>query len=108
MAELVEFELSNGQTILAEVEEPDLDDSAIEPIARDPEKPWKRARQSLKASLDNLQPMLADLKEKLDDLNQEADEVEVKFGVKLTGQCGAVLTSVGGEVTYEVTLKWNK
>lgn len=78
MAELVEFELSNGQTILAEVEEPEIDDSAIEPIAREPGQPWRKAQKSLKTSLDNLKPMLADLKEKLDDLNQEADEVEAK------------------------------
>jgi hypothetical protein len=39
-------------------------------------------------------------------MNEPADEIEVKFGVKLTGTIGAVLTA-GGEASYEVTLKWN-
>ncbi|MGK7873511.1 MAG: CU044_2847 family protein [Xenococcaceae cyanobacterium] len=30
--------------------------------------------------------------------------MEVKFGVKLSGQLGAILTSVAGEVTYEISL----
>jgi hypothetical protein len=41
-------------------------------------------------------------------LNTPADEVEVKFGLKLTAEAGAIFSSVGGEVSYEITLKWNQ
>ncbi len=36
------------------------------------------------------------------------DEVEVKFGVKLTGQAGALIAKKGAEAHMEVTLKWNR
>ena len=35
------------------------------------------------------------------------DEVEVKFGVKLTGQAGALIAKKRAEAHMEVTLKWN-
>ncbi len=45
---------------------------------------------------------------KLRDLDTPADQVEVKFGLKLTADAGAIFTSVGGEVSYEITLKWSQ
>ncbi len=40
-------------------------------------------------------------------MEDSADEVEVKFGVKLSGQAGAIIT-VGGEASYEITMRWTK
>ncbi len=34
------------------------------------------------------------------------DEVEVKFGVKLSGETGALIAKTGTEAHMEVTLKW--
>jgi hypothetical protein len=34
--------------------------------------------------------------------------VEVKFGVKMSAELGAVIASGNGEVNYEITLKWNR
>ncbi len=34
------------------------------------------------------------------------DEVEVKFGVKITGETGALIAKSGTEAQLEVTLKW--
>ncbi len=36
------------------------------------------------------------------------DEVEVKFGVKLTGETGALIAKTGTEAQMEVTLKWTE
>ena len=52
--------------------------------------------------------MVRALKGRLNALTDPADEVEVKFSVKLSGEIGAVVTKVGGEATYEITLKWKK
>ncbi|MGH2412385.1 MAG: CU044_2847 family protein, partial [Microcystaceae cyanobacterium] len=79
----------------------------IRPIAREPGQIAVKAQKTFEEAMENLQPMITAIKERLDAINQPADEVEVKFGVKLTSQVGAVLASVGGEVTYEITLKWN-
>jgi hypothetical protein len=104
--QLVEFDIEGGGSILVEVEEPPT--KGVKPIAREPGQLAAKAGKTFDESLSQLQPMIAAIKRRLDALNQPADEVEVKFGVKLSGQVGAILTSVGGEMTYEITLKWNK
>ena len=50
--------------------------------------------------------MLKAIKKKFDEMEDSADEVEVKFGFKLTGRAGAVIT-VGGEASYEITMRWD-
>jgi hypothetical protein len=34
--------------------------------------------------------------------------VEVKFGIKMSGELGAIIASGSGEVNYEITLKWKR
>ena len=50
--------------------------------------------------------MLSAIKKKFDEMEDSADEIEVKFGFKLSGQAGAVIT-VGGEASYEITMRWD-
>lgn len=104
MAKLVEFDLGDGESILMEVDEVDSDD--IEPVSKEPGEVAAKARETFDKALSGLTPMVKSLKRRLDALNDPADEVEVKFSVKLTGEVGAVVTKVGGEATYEITLKW--
>ena len=105
--QLIEFTLEDGETILAEVEEPTSD--AIAPIARIPGHIAK-AKETLEGALKKVIKPFAvgssTIVSELRNINEPADEIEVKFGVKLSGTMGAVLTA-GGEATYEVTLKWN-
>ncbi|MFN5892579.1 MAG: CU044_2847 family protein [Dolichospermum sp.] len=35
------------------------------------------------------------------------NETEIKFGVKLTANAGIVFSSLGSELTFEITVKWN-
>lgn len=104
MAKLVRFDLGDGETILMEVDEIDSDE--IRPVSKSPGEIAAQARQTFDNALSGLTPMVKTLKKRLDALNDPADEVEVKFSVKLTGEVGAVITKVGGEATYEITLKW--
>ena len=104
--QLIEFRLEDGETILAEVEEPTSD--AIAPISR---SLWDiAAKETLEGALKKVIKLFAvgssTIVSELRNINEPADEIEVKFGVKLSGTMGAVLTA-GGEATYEVTLKWN-
>jgi chaperonin cofactor prefoldin len=104
MTKLVEFDVGEGQTVLVEVE--DVQSEGIKPVSKSPGDLAAKARQSLSQALDDLAPMVRTLKHRLDALTDPADEVEVKFSVKLSGEIGAVVTKVGGEATYEITLKW--
>jgi hypothetical protein len=105
--QIAEFSLADGTTFLVEVDEPES--SAIERVALPFGQQVIKAKQSFDEVIDNVKPVAATLINQLRDL--AADEVEVKFGLKLivgTGQALAIFTSVGGEATYEITLKWQE
>lgn len=67
------------------------------------------AKTSFDAALDSVRVSALQIRKKLHDV--EADEVEVKFGLKATGEFGNNMFAVGKagiEANYEVTLKWKK
>ena len=68
----------------------------------------QQAEQTLGKALSSIKPVANAIIEKVQDLNQPADAVEVKFGIKMSGELGAVIASGSAEVNYEITLKWNK
>lgn len=104
MTQLVEFKAGNGEKILVEVE--NVASEELKPVAKDPGEIAAEAGISFAKALDNLKPMIQSVKEKVNSMTDRADEVEVKFSVKLNAEVGAVLTKVGGEANYEITLKW--
>ena len=103
--QLVEFKLNGDQTILVEVSE--IEDSGIEPVSRKTGDLAAKAKKTFDEAISNLEPMISSIKDKIDAMNQPADEVEVKFGIKLNGETSAVVATIGGEVNYEITLKWS-
>ena len=102
---LIEFPVGEGQTVLVEVSEFDTDSGDTQ-VSRLRGVDIQEAQQTLEEALDKLRPMVSAMKSKLDALVEPADEVEVKFGVKLSGEIGAVVTTLGAEVNWEITLKW--
>lgn len=107
--ELAQFSLADGEaTFLVEVDPPDS--PTIERIARvDMQQTVIKAKQSLDDALEQVQPIASRVLTKLrDGLPEQADEIEVTFGLKLNAEAGVVFSSVGGEVTFEVKLKWEK
>lgn len=107
MKQLVEF-VVGGETILVEVEQPES--HGVERASLPPGPSGQmviKAQQSFEEALDKVKPVANAIISKLKDLNSPADAVEVKFGIKLTADVGAIFTSIGGEVNYEITLKWN-
>lgn len=103
MKQLIEFSLPNGGTFFAEVEE--AESEAVKRAALSPSQLAAKAKKSFNEVLDQIQPMAAEVVTRLTELKQSADEVEVKFGIKLSAEVGAVVT-FGGEANYEITLKW--
>ncbi|MBK1990070.1 hypothetical protein A0J48_021500 [Sphaerospermopsis aphanizomenoides BCCUSP55] len=101
--QLVEFALDGG-TILVEVEE--SLDIAIERVALPSGREIAKAQKSFEEAIDNIKPLVANIANKFKDLGPK--EMEVKFGIKLSADAGAFITSVGGEVNFEITVKWSK
>lgn len=104
MTKLVRFDVGNGETVLVEVDEVATD--GIKPVSKLPGELAAKARQTLSEALDGIAPMIRTVKNRLSAMTDPADEVEVKFSVKLSGEIDAVVTKVGGEANYEITLKW--
>ncbi|NJM71404.1 MAG: hypothetical protein HC862_14895 [Scytonema sp. RU_4_4] len=44
----------------------------------------------------------------VDSLHHPADDIEVKFGIKISSGLKAVIACGNGEVNYEITLKWKR
>jgi len=105
--QLAAFSLEDGTQFLVEVDEP-ANTHAIERIALPSGELVLKAQQTFEAALDQVKPVASTIISKLKQMNTPADEVEVKFGLKLTVDAGAIFASVGGEVTYEITLKWSR
>ena len=103
---LAQFTLEDGTPFLVEIEEPDY--SAIERVAlTETSEMVYKAKKNLNEALDVVTPVASAVVSKLKSgLTTPAKEVEVKFGLKLSAEAGVVFTSVGSEVTFEVTLKW--
>ena len=104
---IAQFLLDDGTPFLVEVNEPE--GSAIQQVAAvDTQEMVYQAKQTLEQALDKVTPVASVAISKLrSGLTTPADEVEVTFGLKLSAEAGVVFSSVGGEVTFEVTLKWN-
>jgi len=105
---IAEFELEAGSqvTALFAVPEP-RDNNALQEAGADIGQLVYRAKQTLGEALDAVQPVADTIMPRMTTgLTKPAKEVEVKFGLTLTAEAGAIFTSVGGDVTFEITLKW--
>jgi Trypsin-co-occurring domain 1 len=101
--QLAEFSLEDGTKFLVEVDEPE--NGAIERVALPDGQMVLKAKQSFEDALNTIKPVASTIMSNLKELS--ADDAEVKFGIKLTADAGAVFASIGGEVNYEITLKWS-
>jgi Trypsin-co-occurring domain 1 len=106
MTKVVRFDVGGGETIFVEVEENTSID--VKPVAKKPGELVAQARQSLSEIIDEVAPMVRTMKERINTMTDPGDEVEVKFGLKLSGEIGGMIGKIGGEANYEITLKWAK
>jgi hypothetical protein len=103
MRQLAEFQVEGtGETVFVEIETPS---GGLVPAAN-PGEFATRAGQSLQAALQKVKPAASAVVATLRDLIDSPDEITVEFGVKLSAQAGAILTSANAEANYKVTLSW--
>ncbi|MBD1865024.1 MULTISPECIES: CU044_2847 family protein [Trichocoleus] len=105
--EVAQFSLEDGTKFLVEVEEPEA--VAVERVAINTGQMVLQARQTFEEAIDAVKPVASVLVTRLRrGMTTPADEVEVKFGLKLTAEAGAIFTSISGDVNFEITLKWKE
>jgi Trypsin-co-occurring domain 1 len=102
--QIVEFRLESGDSIFVEVDEL----GQTEELVSLSNKVAQKAQQTFESALDKIKPLTNAIMTKLRSLNEPADEVEVKFGIKMSAELGAVIASGNGEINYEITLKWQR
>jgi len=107
---IAQFKLEDGTEVYFEVPKPSGDSSTVDVALGD--KVYEVAQGAagtFEKALDIVKPVAnAVISHIKDGLTTPADEVEVKFGFKLSVETGVLFSSVGGESSFEVTLKWKK
>lgn len=99
MPDFVRFPLADGGSVVVEVEvEPGLERaSAPSGVLRKATTTFEHALSEVRAAAGAALAQFRDL---------GPDEVELKFGVKLDAQAGAVIARTGLQGQFEVKLKW--
>ncbi|NES25408.1 MAG: hypothetical protein F6K41_42545 [Symploca sp. SIO3E6] len=104
MKNIVEFPLESGGSILVEVN----DSAATDDRIGLGDEVTQKAQQTFESALERVKPVANAIMTKVRSLNEPADEVEVKFGLKMSAELGAIIASGNAEVNYEITLKWKQ
>jgi Trypsin-co-occurring domain 1 len=103
--QLLKFELEDGTPFFFEVEA--KQNSGPDLAANPGEKLIENAEKSFDDLLGVVGPVTRKVVDRLrSGLTKDASEVEVKFGLKLTAGTDLVFATAGGEVNFEITLKW--
>ncbi|ABW33198.1 CU044_2847 family protein [Acaryochloris marina] len=110
---IAQFHLVNGTEVLFEVPKPSSDVKYKEVANGDFKQKVIEiadgAEGTLEAALSKVAPVADTVLSRLKEgLTTPANEVEVKFGVNLTAEGGVIFSTVGGQVSLEVTLKWTQ
>ena len=103
MKQYQKYDLPGGDEIVVEIEEPVPAGEA--PAAR-PEELVGKAARSLEQALEKIKPIARAVIGQLAELSATINEVNVEFAVKLSGQVGVVLATLGAEANFKVSLKW--
>jgi Trypsin-co-occurring domain 1 len=105
MKRLVEFPFESGGSIMVEVSIDESQEGGIIPAAR-PGEIAVKAVSSFEDALEYIKPAAGVIIAKLRGLSDRPDEIEVKFGLKLSAEAGAFIAAAGVVANYTITLKW--
>jgi hypothetical protein len=102
MPNYIEYKLEDDSTVLIEVEERG---GVVKASNKSDES--KPSKLNFKQAFASVRMSIKEVMSEFDNLHVE--EAEIKFGIKSTGEAGIfAIGKVGGEMNYEVTLKWKK
>lgn len=111
MATYIQYQLEDGSQVLVEASE-NVTTRGVVKTANEADRDGnviKSANSKFEQALANVRGAADALLGSLRNLHQNPDEVEVKFGLKATGEAGVfAFGKLGTEANYEVTLKWKK
>lgn len=103
MTELARFELNGGGTVVVEVDE----EPGVSRAGR-PGRVLRDAKASFEKALGDVRDAASSALGQFRSMPRQPDEVEIKFGVKLDAQAGAVIAKTGMQGHFEVKLRWHR
>lgn len=103
MTEIAQFKLPDGGVVLVEVEEV----AGVTRAGRG-ERVLADARETFESAFAQVKAAASIALDQFARLPSRPDEVELKFGVKLDTQVGAIIAQTGAQAQFEVALRWQK
>lgn len=101
---LVEYKLENGNAVLIEVEELELQRGRT-PVSRKLGVA-EEATKEFEEALDQVKPVADIIVQKLKELSSKPDNIKIEFGIKMNAQAGAFIAATGVEANFKITLSW--
>src|SRR4051812_34872323 len=107
---LAKFALRDGRSIWVEIDDDTQDEvGRYQRVARDRGSDLtKAAMQSLESALEAIKPAAEELATTLLSLARRPSAVEIQFGLKLSGEVGAIIASTSAEGNIGVKLTWDR
>ncbi|MEV6049624.1 CU044_2847 family protein [Streptomyces sp. NPDC052107] len=105
MGDVISFSLPDGGRVLVE---PVDDVYGLEEISVNGGTVVRRAQEGLGEALDGIRRMAAEAHARITSLAVAPQRLELEFGVKLSGETGAVLAKATGEAHLVVRAVWEK
>ncbi|NGO47960.1 CU044_2847 family protein [Streptomyces ureilyticus] len=106
MGDVVSFELPDGGRVL--VEPVDEEAYGLEEIAVSGGTVIRRAQEGLDEALDGIRRLAAEAHTRITSIDVAPQRLELEFGVKLSGETGAVLAKASGEAHLVVRAVWER
>lgn len=103
-SELVRFPLAEGGSILVEVDER----PGISRAGRSSTRVLQEARATFEQAIAGVRDAAAAALAQFTEMTRAPDEVELKFGLKLDAEAGAVIARTGVQGQFEVKLRWRR
>jgi hypothetical protein len=110
MVSYVKFELKDGTIVYIESTETPKGASGLIPAGRAAEHAAEATAVSFESAVDAVRKMAVALSQNLQaGFVQPPEELSVSFGLKVSGELGALVVSRGGmEANYNVSLRWRR
>jgi hypothetical protein len=104
MKGFLEYPLEEGGLILVEVDLPESEGRLVR--AAGSEDLIVKAASSFENAMGSIKPLANAVVSKLQNLNYPPDEIGVEFGMSFKADGNAILTRVGADANFKVSLKW--
>jgi hypothetical protein len=101
MTELTRFELAEGGSVVVEVDEP----TGISRVSRQG-RVFEATGETFERALAQVRDAATAALRQFRTMSRRPDKVELKFGVKMDAEVGAVIAKSKLEGNFEVTLTW--